>query len=701
FERLVEVVDPERSMGRNPLFQVMLILQNNERAELQLPGIRAQYEPPDVEEVSFDLNFFLLEQNGSDGAPAGLEGFVEYSKELFDVSTVDSMAQRLVRLLEQVAEEPELTVGAIEVLSDEERRHALVDASGTADGVLRTTVPARFEAQAARTPDAVAVVAGGTELSYREVNERANRLARELVARGAGPERLVALALPRTEAMVVALLAVLKSGAAYLPADPAHPGADPALLVTDTATAGTFADTGVPRLVLDGPATVAALAAHADADLVDADRAAPLLPDHPAHLLADSGVVAVHGALANRLAWFAEEFPEQRTAAVLATSPATGTDGLTELLAPLLSGGSTVILDAGSDPGVSRLADTVVRHRIARLTVAPGQLGAFAASDDLPRMTDVTVWMCGDQALDAADVERFRTSLPSARLVTFYGSAPAHGVATHADGGRPEDGRDLLIGRPVGNTGALVLDEGLRPVPAGVTGQLYLTGAGLARGYAGRPGRTASRFVAGPFGPEGARMYRTGDQARWTADGQLVLMGRTDEPQQAAMVGELIETSASREPRDPVEEALCALFAQVLGVEAVGVDDSFFDLGGHSLLATKLVSRARAALRTALSVRDVFEAPTVAELALRARTGGKPRPALAATPRTATLPLSSAQRRLWFLNRLDPESAAYNMPLAVRLSGALDVVALDGALGDVVARHESLRTVFPEVDGEP
>ncbi|MGW8333998.1 AMP-binding protein, partial [Streptomyces sp. NPDC055897] len=507
--------------------------------------------------------------------------------------------------------------------------------------------------------------------------------------------------LPRTEAMVVALLAVLKSGAAYLPADPAHPGADPALLVTDTATAGTFADTGVPRLVLDGPATVAALAAHADADLVDADRAAPLLPDHPAHLLPDSGVVAVHGALANRLAWFAEEFPEQRTAAVLATSPATGTDGLTELLAPLLSGGSTVILDAGSDPGVSRLADTVVRHRIARLTVAPGQLGAFAASDDLPRMTDATVWMCGDQALDAADVERFRTSLPSARLVTFYGSAPAHGVATHADGGRPEDGRDLLIGRPVGNTGALVLDEGLRPVPAGVTGQLYLTGAGLARGYAGRPGRTASRFVAGPFGPEGARMYRTGDQARWTADGQLVLMGRTDEPQQAAVVSELIETSASREPRDPVEEALCALFAQVLGVEAVGVDDSFFDLGGHSLLATKLVSRARAALRTALSVRDVFEAPTVAELALRARTGGKPRPALAATPRTATLPLSSAQRRLWFLNRLDPESAAYNMPLAVRLSGALDVVALDGALGDVVARHESLRTVFPEVDGEP
>ncbi|MCT9094378.1 condensation domain-containing protein, partial [Streptomyces sp. ASQP_92] len=158
FERLVEVLDPERSMGRNPLFQVMLILQNNERAALELPGLQARYEPPDVEEVSFDLNFFLLEQHGADGAPTGLDGFVEYSRELFDESTVASMAERLSRLLEQVALEPELSVGEIEVLSEDERRRTLGEWSGTRGGDTATTVPARFEAQVERTPDAVAVV---------------------------------------------------------------------------------------------------------------------------------------------------------------------------------------------------------------------------------------------------------------------------------------------------------------------------------------------------------------------------------------------------------------------------------------------------------------------------------------------------------------------------------------------------------------
>ncbi|AYG80698.1 Linear gramicidin synthase subunit D [Streptomyces hundungensis] len=720
FERLVEVLDPERSMGRNPLFQVMLILQNNERAALELPGLQAQYEPPAVEEVSFDLNFFLLEQHGADGAPAGLDGFVEYSRELFDESTVASMAERLVRLLEQIALEPEVNVGAIEVLSEDERRRTLVESSGTRAGDTATTVPTRFEAQVERTPDAVAVVSGGTELTYREVNERANRLARELIARGAGPERLVALALPRTETMVVALLAVLKSGAAYLPidpalttdglttdgltftADPARPGI-PALLVTDAATAGTLPDAGVPRLVLDDPTTAAALAAHRADDPVDADRAAPLRPGHLAHVLAgpdSTAVAAEHGALVNRLTWYAEEFPEHRTAAVLATSSPTGIDGVAELLAPLLSGGSTVVVEPEDTHNAVDLADTVIRHGIARLTVAPGHLGALADSDDLPRMTGATVWMCGDQPLDPATVERFRTSLPSARLVTFYGSAAADGISLHGE--RPDDDAGLPIGHPMGGTGALVLDESLRPVPTGVTGELYLTGAGLARGYAGRPDLTATRFVACPFGPAGARMYRTGDRARWTPDGGLVLTGRAEDSQLPVATPELADApTVPRKPMDPVEEALCGLFAQVLGVRSVGVDDSFFDLGGHSLLATKLVSRARAALRTALSVRDVFEAPTVAELALRARTGGRTRPALTPAPRTATLPLSSAQRRLWFLNRLDPDSAAYNMPLAVRLSGPLDVVALDAALGDVVARHESLRTVFPEVDGEP
>uniref|UniRef100_UPI00202EDC45 amino acid adenylation domain-containing protein n=1 Tax=Streptomyces sp. MSC1_001 TaxID=2909263 RepID=UPI00202EDC45 len=806
FEQLVEVLDPVRSMGRNPLFQVMLVLQNNEHAHLELPGVRAAFEPPAVDSVKFDLNFFVVEQQADDGTPGGLDGFLEFSHDVFDESTAASVAERLVRLLEQVADDPDLPVSGIEVLSAPERGRILTEWSGTTGRSTDTTVPALFEAQAARSPEAVAVVYGGTELSYGELNARANRLARQLIALGAGPERLVALALPRTEEMLVGLLAVLKSGAAYLPVDLAYPAerialmlddAGPALLLTDGPTARTLPDTDLPRLLVDDPGTAAARAELPDADVTDRERTGPLGPDHPAFVIYTSGstgrpkgVTGLHRALVNRLTWFAEEFPEQRTAAVLAKSPVSVIDGITELLAPLLSGGSTVLVDADTARSVPDLADAVVRHGIARLTVVPSLLDAFIDSGELPRMAGCAVWICSGEQLPAATVERFRTCLPSARLVNFYGASEVGAVATHGAHDDVTLGTATLIGRPIRNTGVFVLDGGLRPVPVGVAGELYLSGAGVARGYVGRAGLTASRFVACPFGVAGERMYRTGDVVRWSADGRLVFLGRADAqvkvrgfrvepgeveavllghasvgravvvarsdgPGGAVLVGYVVPAAgasvdvgavrefvgrslpeymvpvvvvldalpltpsgkvdrkalpapdlgavvSSRAPRDPVEEVLCALFAQVLGLERVGIDDSFFELGGHSLLATRLVSRARSALGTSLSIRDVFEAPTVAALADRARSGERDRPPLVAVPRTGTLPTSSAQRRLWFLNRLEgPESAAYNMRFAVRLSGALDVAALDAALADVVGRHESLRTVFPEVDGEP
>ncbi len=350
FEQLVEVLDPARSMGRNPLFQVMLVLQNNEHAHLELPGVRAAFEPPAVDSVKFDLNFFVVERQADDGTPGGLDGFLEFSHDVFDESTAASVAERLVRLLEQVADDPDLPVSGIEVLSAPERGRILTEWSGTTGRSTDTTVPALFEAQSARSPGAVAVTFDGTKLSYGELNARANRLARQLIGLGAGPERLVALALPRTEQMVVALLAVLKSGAAYLPVDLAYPAerialmlddAGPALLLTDGPTARTLPDTDLPRLLVDDPGTAEARAELPEADVTDRERTSPLGPDHPAFVIYTSGstgrpkgVTGLHRALVNRLTWFAEEFPEQRTAGVLAKSPVSVIDGITELLAP-------------------------------------------------------------------------------------------------------------------------------------------------------------------------------------------------------------------------------------------------------------------------------------------------------------------------------------------------------------------------------
>ncbi|MGW7369679.1 amino acid adenylation domain-containing protein, partial [Streptomyces sp. NPDC054841] len=806
FERLVEVLDPQRSMGRNPLFQVMLVLQNNAQAHLSLPGVEAAFEPPAADAVKFDLSFFLTESHDTNGAPTGLDGFLEYSADVFDETTAQSLAARLVRVLEQAAQDPDLPLGRLEVLSEPERHQVLVEWNDTSGGNPSTTLPALFEAQAARTPDALAVLAGDTELSYAELDARANRLARQLIGLGIGPEQKVALALPRSAEMLVALLAVLKSGAAYLPMDLAYPAdrirlmlddAGPSLLLTDTPTAEALPKTPLPRLLVDDPTVRRTSAGLPGTVVTDAERTSRLLPEHPAFVIYTSGstgrpkgVLGLHRALVNRLTWFAEEFPAQRGAAICAKSPVSVIDGITELLAPLLSGGSTVMVDADTARSVPELAAAVIRHGIARLTVVPSLLNAFIDSGALARMDGCAVWICSGEQLPTTSVDRFNEIQPSARLVNFYGASEVGAIATRGDVRASATGSDTLIGRPIWNTRVFVLDERLRPVAPGVAGDLYLSGAGLARGYVGRAGLTASRFVACPFG-SGERMYRTGDVVRWTADGQLVFLGRADEqvkvrgfrvepgeveaalaahpsvgqavvtlrsdgPGGEALVGYAVPASAgddvdplavrefvaerlpehmvpsvmvleslpltpsgkvdrkalpapdfaalvsSREPRNPVEEVLCGLFAEVLGLSRIGIDDSFFDLGGHSLLATKLISRTRSALGTALSIRDVFEAPTVAGLAGRLGEEHTSRPVLRRATRPGTLPLSSAQRRLWFLNRLEgSHSAAYNMRFAVRLSGELDVAALDAALADVVGRHESLRTVFPEADGEP
>ncbi|MFI0715942.1 amino acid adenylation domain-containing protein [Streptomyces inhibens] len=725
--------------------------------------------------------------------------------------------QRFLQVLDGLAAaDPGQPIGRIEVLLPEERAQVLPPVGEFRAEVPDRTLPELFEAQVRRTPDAVAVVAGDVELSYAEVNARANRLARVLVGRGAGPERLVAVALPRSADLVVTLLAVVKAGAAYLPIDPGYPAGRIELMLRDADPVCVVAPGGLAHqlpcgegkvLVLDDESTVAVVAAQPGDDVTGAERSAPSVSSHPAYVIytsgstgAPKGVVVPHRNVARLFAeterWFGFGADDVWT---LFHSFAFDFS-VWELWGALLHGGRLVVVPHEVSRSPAEFLDVLVRHGVTVLNQTPSafrQLMRAEAEDaeSAAKLALRTV-IFGGEALEPGSVAEWfrRHPVNAPRLVNMYGITETTVHVTYAPLGEDdvESGPSRsVIGRPIPDLRVHVLDAALRPVPPGVTGEMYVAGAGLARGYLNRFSLTAQRFVADPFGGPGSRMYRSGDLARWTADGRLdyigradgqvqlrgfrvelgeveaVLAGHEDVSQAVAVVREdrpgdqrivayavgvradapdpaaLREAAArslpaymvpsaivpldvlpltvngkldraalpapdpvaptpGRAPRSTVAEILCGLFAEVLGADRVGVDDGFFDLGGHSLLATRLVSRMRTVLGAELSVRDVFEAPTVAGLLARMGDRGERRLALRPVdPRPDVVPLSFAQRRLWFLHQLEGPSPTYNMPFALRLSGDLDVGALSAALNDVVARHETLRTVFPEVGGAP
>ncbi|MGW0778948.1 amino acid adenylation domain-containing protein, partial [Streptomyces sp. NPDC002835] len=799
FERLVEILNPVRSLARHPLFQVMLAFQNNAEATLDLDGVRAAALPVGMSAAKFDLLFSLEETFTADGGPAGLSGLVEFSADLFDRTTVEALGDRLVRLLDAVTAAPDTRIGSVDVLTDEERQRILTEWNDTHRDVPPATLPELFQAQAARTPAGPAVGHAGREISYAELDERANRLARLLIRHGAGPEEFVALALPRSDEMIVALLAVLKSGAAYLPVDPNYPAdriafmlsdARPTLVLTTEEAAAVLPD-GTDALLLDDPALLAGLAALPAGAPTDADRVRPLTPDHPAYVIYTSGstgrpkgVVVAHRSVADFAAWAVSDIGAERLSDVLAATSLNFDVSVFEMFGPLLSGGRIeVVRDV-----LALLESTEDRH-YSLISAVPSALAHTVGQGGPARFGADLVVLAGE-GLSAHTAEAIRTAIPGSSIANIYGPTEATVYATAWYGDAAVE-RTPPIGRPLHNTRAHVLDAGLRPVPPGVPGELYLAGTGLARGYLNRPALTGERFVADPYGPAGSRMYRTGDLVRWNADGEIEYLGRTDDQVKvrgfrielgeieavlarheavartavvaredrpgdqrivaytvlaegaaadaaglrdhvAAALPEYMVPSAflfldelplnpngkldrralpapdfgsdagtGRTPRTEREHTLCALFAEVLGVERISIDDSFFDLGGHSLLATRLVSRVRTLFGAELSVRALFESPTVAALAEQLGDSAAARPALVARVRPEAVPLSAAQRRLWFLNRFEERNGTYNLPLAVRLTGDLDPDALREALGDVVTRHESLRTVFPDTDGRP
>ncbi|MGW3867674.1 non-ribosomal peptide synthetase, partial [Streptomyces sp. NPDC005047] len=461
--------------------------------------------------------------------------------DLFDAGTVDAVAERLVKVLSLVAADPRARVGQVQVLSEAERRQVVTDWNDTAVPKPETTLLALFEDQVLRDPSAVAVVYGDERVSYGELDERAHRLAGVLAGRGVGPESVAAVMLERSVELVMTLLAVWKAGAAYLPVDPDHPSerlaftltdGRPSCVLTTRAHAGELpADLTVPVLAVDE-----AEPAGSDAAPATAGTRPVLTAGHAAYVMYTSGstgrpkgVVVTHGGLANHLLWAQRVFGLEASDRVLHKTPFGFDASVWELWWPLMSGAALVIAAPAAHRDPAYLVELIRRKEVTAAHFVPSQLSLLVAESAAVDCTSLRMLFSGGEALTGALHQRV-TSLLDVELHNVYGLTETTVDSTSWHGGTSEaTGGTVPIGRPVDNTRVHVLDRFLAPVPPGVAGELYVAGTGLARGYHERPGLTAERFVACPFGDSGERMYRTGDLARWTADGQLVFVGRADD----------------------------------------------------------------------------------------------------------------------------------------------------------------------------
>jgi amino acid adenylation domain-containing protein len=798
FEQVVERVDPVRSLAHHPLFQTLFAWQNTSQGDGDggpgLPGLTVVPEGGGLTTAKLDLSLSMWESDDR------IVGGVTYSTALFERATVERWAGYLRTVLQEMAADEHQRVDRLALMPESERARVLREWNRTeAEGPPASCIHELFQAQAARTPGAVALTFEDEHLTYAELDARANRLAHHLRDLGVGPDVRVGISLERGPEMMTGLLAILKAGGAYVPLDPTYPeerlaymlaDSAPAVLLTHGPPAPSLAGSGVPVVDLADPAPWA----HRPGT---APGVAGLTPDNLCYVIYTSGstgrpkgVANRHGGVANLLAWSQATWRLRPGEAVLQRISFSFDASVRELFWPLVTGARIVMARPGSHGDPDYLVDLIRREQIGTAVLAP-LLQVFVEHPGAAACTSLERVINGGEALPAAVARRLLELLPNVALWQMYGptettvaSAGFRWTPAFADAAAP-------IGRPVPNTWTYVLDARDEPVPTGASGEICIGGAGVARGYLDRPALTAERFVPDPFSATpGARMYRTGDVGRWRPEGTLEFLGRgdgqvkirgyrvetgeiearlaehpgvreavvaarEDVPGEKRLVaywvgdavpadalrahvrerlpehmvpaacvrlealprttsgkvdrkalpapeGDAFATAAYEPPDGAVEEIVAGIWAEVLRVERVGRRDHFFERGGHSLLAVQVISRVRQALRVEVALGELFTRPVLGDFARELMTAARAElPPIERADREGRLPLSFAQQRLWFLERMGGLGSTYHMSVRLRMRGALDRAALVAALDGVVARHEALRTTLAEVDGLP
>ena len=735
FEKLVEVLQPERSLNRNPLFSVLFVLQNTPISQVSFRDLLMSPVELTNQAAKFDLSLNLSETEQE------VRGFLEYASDLFEHATIQRLSQHFLQLLRAMVANPARPIAEISLLTGEEQEQILVcwnDTTVEYDPICLHTL---IEAQVERTPHDVAVVFEQTKLTYTELNQRANQLAHYLRGLGVGPEMLVGVCLERSIELVVSLLAILKAGGAYVPLDTNNPPERLAFLLKDAGITVLLSSQGLQAKLphVEGIRVIFLENARDELARKSTENLhIPLSPAHPAYMIYTSGstgqpkgVLNTHEAVANRLLWAQATYTLTGADRVLQKTPFSFDVSVWEFFWPLLAGARLVLARPEGQRDSHYLARLIAEQQITLLHFIPSMLSLFLEEPGSERCTSLRGVICSGEALTSDLQQRFFARLP-ANLYNLYGPTEAAIDVTHWTCKREESSQVVPIGYPIANTQMYVLDSNFRPVPPGVIGELYIGGIGLARGYHCRPELTAERFLPHPFSRQpGARLYKTGDLARYLPDGAIEFIGRNDfqvkirgnrvEPGEieavirahpaiqacavsahpdasgnlrlvAYIVARAGQTLQSNEayhylqerlpdymipsvfvllnalpltssgkldrkalpapdvsseiavteytvsgapqdgrghrvqvlgsnateyvaPRTPLEEQLTAIWAEVLSLPRVGIQDNFFAIGGHSLLITQVLARVADRLQVTLPVRTLFKNPTVAGLA--------------------------------------------------------------------------------------
>ena len=784
FEKLVEVVQPERSLSHAPLLQVMFTLQTAPLVPQRCGGLILKPRPLHTGTTQFDWVMNLLE------TVEGVEGWIEYRTDLFDAATMRRMVNHFQTLLTGIAATPHQRLSQLPLLTETERHQLLETWTQTQTDYPQVCLHHWVEMQAQQHPDAIAAVWNEQTLSYGELNDRANQLAHFLQRWGVGPNQLVGICLERSLDMLIAILAVLKAGGAYLPLDPDYPSNRLAFMLSDAQIVGLVTRSDLQSRLPSYPGLIACLDVEwsAIATCSTTNPASSVTLDHLAYVIYTSGstgqpkgVLLTHRGLANLSQAQQQTFHLSPDSHILQFASFNFDASVWELVMAWRSGATLYLGHADQLLPGSPLQQFLQTHAISHATLPPSALAALSPSN-LPALHTLIV---AGEACPAALVSTWAVGR---RFFNAYGPTETTVCATVAECWATDT--NPSIGRAISNTQTYVLDRHKQPVPIGVIGELYLGSVGLARGYLGRSDLTAQAFLPHPFSSvAGTRLYKTGDLVRYRADGKLEFVGRVD--QQVKWRGfriELGEVEAALRKHSAVQDAvvilrqdpaqlvayvvpepdtdltanslrrdllqqlpsylvpsvcillealplnpngkvdrralpaavlaesfpisartvteaiLVEIWTQILGRKSIGIHDNFFELGGHSLLVAQAIAQVQAALQVEVPLRRLFEYPTIAEFAESLESeqalvqSFQP---IQSIPRSGVLPLSFAQQRIWFLQQLEPNNPAYNIPTVLHISGFLNLSALEQSFNALLQRHEVLRTSIETEDGQP